>query len=155
MGGIDVDDEPFDGEEMQNLEELCTLLNLPDHISTHKFLYAEDELELVNSQTDSEVPTWRDDARAMIIQKVLQNSSEPQTKQQNDMCEITDDDEDNEFDCDLPQPVITSIPEALKTAEQISRVCRIQCIEELSKAILNVTDFLKNHMVCDSLKNKH
>ena len=37
MGGIDVDDEPFDGEEMQNLEELCTLPNLPDHISTQNF----------------------------------------------------------------------------------------------------------------------
>ena len=145
MGGIDGDDDPFDGEEMKNLEELCSGLNLPDHISAQEFLDAENELKTCEEPIDSEVPTWRDDVRAMIIQEVLQDSSEPQAKQQRDMCEIADDDEDHEFHCDLRQPVITSISEALQTAEQLAEFAEFNGIEKLSNAILNVTDILRDH----------
>ena len=140
MGGIDGDDDPFDGKEMKNLEDLCSRLNLPDHISAQKFLDAENELKTCEQPIDSELPTWRSDVRAMIIQEVLQDSSEPQTKQLRDMCEIADDDEDHEFDC-----------EALQTAEQPAEFAEVNGVEELSNAILNVTDIFTDIFKC----NKH
>ena len=53
---------------MQNLEELCTLLNLPDYVSAQAFLMLKTILKLDEQLKDSEAPTWRNDVRAMIIQ---------------------------------------------------------------------------------------
>ena len=153
IGATDEDDDPFAGEEMQSLEELCTMLNMPDYISAQEFLDAEDELTTCEELINSDVPTWRDDVRASIIQEILHESSEPQTKQQKDMCEVVDDDnEDNDFDCNLREPVITSTFEALRTAEQLAEFAEFRGHEDLSNAMLNVTDILRDYRLREPRK---
>ena len=69
-GRADDDDDPFDGKEMQYLEELGTMLNMQDHITAQEFLDAEDELTTCEELIDSDLPTWCEDVRAMIIQDI-------------------------------------------------------------------------------------
>ena len=69
------------------------------------------------------------------------------------MCEVVDDDEeDNEFDCSLRQPVITSSSEALKTAGQLAEFSEFRGLEDFSNAILNVTDILRDHRLLEPRK---
>ena len=44
------DNDPFEGEDMQSLEELCSMLDIPEHTSAWKFLDAEDELSTKTHQ---------------------------------------------------------------------------------------------------------
>ena len=56
------DDDPFEGEDMQSLEELCSMLDIPEHTSAQKFLVAEEELSTCEDLIDKDT-TWHEDIR--------------------------------------------------------------------------------------------
>ena len=65
---------------------------------------------------------------------------EPPAKEPKDTTD--DDNEDDEFDRSLNEPVIKSSSEALKVVEQLVEFAQFRGLEEVSNAIFNVNDIL-------------
>ena len=146
----DDDDDPFEGEDMQILEELCSTLDISERTSVREFLDAEEEISTCEEHIDSDTPTWREDIRAKIIEEVTNEDCEPPAKEPKD---VTDDDnEDDEFDRSLNEPVIKSSFEALKVVEQLAEFAQFRGLEEVSNAIFNVNDILMDYRLRESRK---
>ena len=146
------DDDPFEGEDMQSLEELCSMLDIPEHTSAREFLDAEDELSTCEDLIDKDTPTWREDIRAKIIEEMTNENSEPPAKEPKDICEIVDDNNEDEFDYSLHEPVIKSSSETLKVAEHLAQFAEFRGLEDLSNAILNVNDILRDYRLREPRK---
>ena len=93
-----------------------------------------------------------EDIRAKITEEMTNVNSEPPAKEPKDICEIVDDDNEDEFDCSLHEPVIKSSSEALKVAEQLAEFAEFRGLEDLSNAILNVNDILRDYRLREPRK---
>jgi hypothetical protein len=94
--------------------------------------------------------------QSKIIEEVTNEDCEPPAKKPNDMCEITDDDNElnkaDEFHRSLNEPVIKSSSEALKVVERLAEFAQFRGLEELSNAIFNVNDILMDNRLREPRK---
>ena len=100
----------------------------------------------------TDTPTWHKDVRAKIIEETTNKNNEPPTKEPKDTCEIVDDNNKDEFDCSLHKPVIKSSSEPLKVAKQLVEFAEFHGLEDLSNAILNVNDILRDYQLHEPQK---
>ena len=87
--------------------------------------------------------------RGSILEEVTSDNNELHTKVSNEPFEISDDNDDDgtgedEFDCSLKEPVIKSSTQALQIAKQLTEFVEYSGLEELSSALLNVNDILRD-----------
>lgn len=90
----DDDDDPFEGEDMQGLQELCSTLVMAESTNARQFIDAEDEIPSCADLIDDSRPTWREDIRGSILEEVTCDNNDPHTKVSKEPFEISDDDDD-------------------------------------------------------------
>ena len=93
-------------------------------------------------------PEASEDIRSSILEEVTSDNNEPHTKVSKEPFEIRDDDDggtrENEFDCSLKESAIKSSPEALQMTKQLPEFAEYRGLGELSSAVLNVNDILRD-----------
>lgn len=125
----DVDDDPFEGEDLQ---ELSALLNRLDASSTtEEYIAEEDDLEVCQPLIDSADSNWRQVARDHAL-----NQHDDTDKEEIDAMEDEDVEENNE------EPEIKSLTDAIEHAERLRAFAQYNGYQELSLATSTVNDLL-------------
>ena len=129
------DDDPFEGEDMLSLEELCKKLG---EEST-----AAKELPSCTEPIDTDKPSWREDVRNDILEDTISDTDEPSSKSSRNVDqEICYDDEG--IDSLLKEPTVKSVTHALQMTEELSEFANYHGNEELSNTLLKVSDALRD-----------
>ena len=132
---VEEDDHPFEGED-----ELPALQELMDKVGSscdaEVFIFAEDSIDVCSGNINKTNPNWRNELREQIIDDEDVMLSAPAEKQ-----DRTNEEED-EFDPELKQPVIKTVQKAEEVAEQLKDFAQFSGHEELSLALNKVSDLL-------------
>ena len=134
---VQEEDDHFEGEdELPALQELLNKLGSSCGVKT--FISAEESTDVCLGCIDDSDPNWNNDLREQILDEdvMLSPSSERQ--------EITNDmeDDDDELDPELKQPVIKTVSKAEEQAEQLKDFAELNGHKELSLALSKVCDLL-------------
>ena len=102
------------------------------------FIFAEDSIDVCSGNIDKTNPNWRNEIREQIIDDEDVMLSAPAEKQDR----TNEEEEEDEFDPELKQPVIKTIQKAEEVAEQLKDFAQFNGHEELSLALSKVSDLL-------------
>ena len=134
---VEEDDDPFEGED-----ELPALQELMDKVGSscdaELFIFAEDSIDVCSGNIDKTNPNWRNELREQIIDDEDVMLSAPAEKQDR----TNKEEEEDEFDPELKQPVIKTVQKAEEVAEQLKDFAQFNGHEELSLALSKVSDLL-------------
>ena len=70
------DDDPFQGEDMLSLEELCKKLG-KESTAPKEFVNTDEELPSCTEPIDIDKPSWREDLRNDILEDTISDTAEP------------------------------------------------------------------------------
>ena len=133
---VEEDDDSFEGED-----ELPALQELMDKVGSscdaEVFIFAEDSIDVCSGNIDKTNPNWRNELREQIIDDEDVTLSAPAEKQ-----DRTNEEEEDEFDPELKQPVIKTVQKAEEVAEQLKDFAQFNSHEELSLALSKVSDLV-------------
>lgn len=134
---VDEEEDPSEGKE-----ELLALQGLLDKVSSscdaETFISAEDSIDVCLGYIDHSNPNWRNDLREQILddKDVMLSGPSEKRGRTNKM------EDDDEFDPELKQPAIKTVPEAEELAEQLKDFAQFHGHEELSLVLSKVNDLL-------------
>ena len=135
-------DDPFEGEDMLSLEELCKKLG-EESTAAKEFVNADEELPSCTEPIDTDKPSWREDVRNDILKDTISDTDEPSSKSSRNVDqEICYDDEG--VDSLLKEPTVKSVTHALKMTEELSEFANYHGNKELSNTLLKVSDILRD-----------
>lgn len=141
---VEEDDDPFEGKD-----ELPALQELMDKVGSscdaEVFISTEDSIDVCLGYIDESNPNWRNDLREQIIDDEDVMLSAPAEKQDRTNEE---EEEEDEFDPELKQPVIKTVPKAEEVAEQLKDSAQFNGHEELSLALSKVSDLFHQIKLC-------
>ena len=141
IGGND-DDDPFEGEDMLSLEELCKKLG-EESTAFKEFVNAEEELPSCTEPIDTDKPSWREDVRNDILEDTINDTDELSSKSSRNVDqEICYDDEG--VDSLLKEPTVKSVTHALQMTEELLEFTNYHGNDELSNTLLKVSDILRD-----------
>ena len=130
-------DDPFEGEDMMSLEELCAKLGTTETATAQEFVDADDEVPSCPETIDISQPSWRAELRRNFLEEDEADGSEPSAKEGK-----VDEAGNEEFDCSVKEPSVKSSTEARKMVLQLSEFADFGGHEKLSNALLTVQDIL-------------
>ncbi|XP_044177739.1 tigger transposable element-derived protein 6-like [Acropora millepora] len=130
-------DDPFEGEDMMSLEELCAKLGTTETATAQEFVDADDEVPSCPETIDISQPSWRAELRRNLLEEDEADGSEPSAKEGK-----VDEAGNEEFDCSVKEPSVNSSTEARKMVLQLSEFADFGGHEKLSNALLTVQDIL-------------
>lgn len=134
---VEEEDDPFEGEdELPGLQELLDKVGSP--CDAEAFISSEDNLDVCIGYVDDLNPNWRNDLRAEILDDVFS----VQVDDKSDDPESTIVDEDD-FDPELKQPEINTVSKAEEVNEKLEQFSQFYGHEELSLALSQVSDLLR------------
>ena len=125
---VEEDDDPFEGEnELPALQELMDKVG--SSCNAEVFIFAEDSINVCSGNIDKTNANWRNELRKQIIDDEDVMLSAPAEKQ-----DRTNEEED-EVDPELKQPLIKTVQKAGEVAEQLKDFAQFNGHEELSLAL--------------------
>ena len=136
------DDDPFEGEdELPQLQELIKKISSCD---AGAYISAEEQLEICLGKVDSSDPNWRKAIRDQLLDEEEESNETSFGKA--DMGAPRNAERsfegDDEYDPELKQPVIKTISEAEKVAEQLRDFAQFNDYQELYLALSKVNDLI-------------
>ena len=102
-------DDPFEGEDMMSLEELCAKLGTTETVTAQEFVGADDEVTSCPETIDISQPSWRAELRRNFLEEDEADGIEPSAKEGK-----VDEAGNEEFDCSVKEPSVKSSTEARK-----------------------------------------
>jgi len=136
------DDDPFEGEDMLSLEELCKKLG-EESSAAKEFVDADEDPPSCTEPIDTDKPSWREDVRNDILEDTISDPDEPSSKSSRNVDqEICYDNEG--VDSLLKEPTVKSVTHALQMTEELSEFANSHGNEELSNTLLKVSDILRD-----------
>ena len=136
------DYDPFEGEDMLSLEELCKKLG-EESSAAKEFVNADEDLSSCTEPIDTDKPSWREDVRNDILEDTISDPDGPSSKSSRNVDqEICYDDEG--VDSLLKEPTVKSVTHALQMTEELSEFANSHGNEELSNTLLKVSDILRD-----------
>ena len=125
---VEEDDDPFEGEdELPAMQELMNKVG--SSCDAEVLIFAEDSINVCSKNIDKTNPNWRNELREQIIDEEDVMLSAPAEKQ-----DRTNEEED-EVNPELKQPLIKTVQKAEEVAEQLKDFAQFNGQEELSLAL--------------------
>ena len=136
----DDDDDPFEGEEMMNLKELCPKLS--NDCSAEQYLDADDYVPFCDNLINIEDSNWREGLRKELLNETSTSEKRPKLDDLDNDEDTDGEQEDDDFDVPLKEPDIETTAKAANVAENLLDFAYFTGNEELCRAVLNVNDIL-------------
>ena len=125
------EDDPFEGEESQELQELMNMIDAP--CNADEYISAEDDIEVCAGYIDTSDPNWREIVRQELLSDDTEMPPPP------DAVAVESDDE---YDGDLKEPDVKSLREAIEHAQKLHTFAQCHGHEQMALSTSKLTDLL-------------
>ena len=122
---MEMDDDPFTGEELLEIEELLSRISPNLDIATF-----DDDVAAYEPPVDTTLPNWRENMRKEIIEASEEDN------------EMNDEETIEEFDQPLAVPEVNSVQGAMQLFKKLKDYSDWHGNEKLSQAIAHANDIL-------------
>ena len=129
---IAIEDDPFEGDELQDLQELLNNVEVP--CSAEEYMSIEDDLEVCSGYVDTSDPNWRE----LVRDELVGDNLSVFTTNSDTASSVSDD----EYDGDVQKTEINSLTEAIDHAEHLRHFALYNGYEELALSISKTNDLL-------------